>query len=113
MKLNQTGVEYRFAFDIGGTFTDCVLLGSNGAVLTSKVLSDHANVVAPIAAGLQQMLAENGIEITQLSDVVVGATTAVTNLVIERKGAVTGLITTRGFRDVIEIGRELRFDLMI
>lgn len=111
MKLNQTDVQYRFAFDIGGTFTDCVLLGSDGIVLTSKVLSDHQNVVAPIAVGLAQMLAENDIAIVQISDVVVGATTAVTNLVIERKGAVTGLITTRGFRDVIEIGRELRFDL--
>lgn len=111
MKLNQTDVQYRFAFDIGGTFTDCVLLGTDGLVLTCKVLSDHEDVVAPIAAGLKQMLVENNISIAQVSDVVVGATTAVTNLVIERKGALTGLITTRGFRDVIEIGRELRFDL--
>lgn len=111
MKLNQTDVQYRFAFDIGGTFTDCVLLGPDGCVLTCKVLSDHEDIVAPIACGLQQMLAENSISIEQVSDVVVGATTAVTNLVIERKGALTGLIATRGFRDVIEIGRELRFDL--
>ena len=103
--------SYRFAFDIGGTFTDCVLLGSEGSVLTAKVLSDHDNVVGPILAGLKQMLQTNGLDIRQVSDVVVGATTAVTNLVIERKGAVTGLITTKGFRDVIEIGREIRYDL--
>ena len=103
--------SYRFAFDIGGTFTDCVLLGSEGSVLTAKVLSDHDNVVGPIVAGLKQMLQTNGLDIRQVSDVVVGATTAVTNLVIERKGAVTGLITTKGFRDVIEIGREIRYDL--
>lgn len=106
--MNQS---YRFAFDIGGTFTDCVLLGSDGTVLTAKVLSDHDNVVAPIVSGLKQMLDANGLKMTQVSDVVVGATTAVTNLVIERKGAVTGLITTKGFRDVIEIGREIRYDL--
>lgn len=103
--------SYRFAFDIGGTFTDCVLLGSEGTVLTAKVLSDHDNVVAPIVSGLKQMLDANGLKMSQVSDVVVGATTAVTNLVIERKGAVTGLITTKGFRDVIEIGREIRYDL--
>lgn len=111
MKQKNTDVSYRFAFDIGGTFTDCVLLGSDGRVFTSKVLSDHENVVAPISIGLQQMLAENKLDISQVNEVIVGATTAVTNLVIERKGAVTGLITTHGFRDVIEIGRELRFDL--
>lgn len=111
MADKQMDQRYRFAFDIGGTFTDCVLLGSDGSVMTAKVLSDHDNVVAPIVSGLRQMLDANGLKIDQVSDVVVGATTAVTNLVIERKGAVTGLITTKGFRDVIEIGREIRYDL--
>lgn len=103
--------RYRFAFDIGGTFTDLVLLCNDGRVLTAKVLSDHDDIVAPIAKGLLGMMDANAITIAQISDVVVGATTAVTNLVIERKGARTGLITTAGFRDVIEIARELRFDL--
>jgi len=104
-------VRYRFAFDIGGTFTDLVLLGSDGSVLTAKVLSDQVDVVGPIRAGLARLLAQHGIGISQVSEVVVGATTAVTNLVIERKGARTGLIATAGFRDVIEIARELRYDL--
>lgn len=111
MKNMNAPTRYRFAFDIGGTFTDCVLLGSAGQVFTAKALSDHDNVVAPIEVGLRKMLDAHDIGIHQISDVVVGATTAVTNLVIERKGALTGLITTRGFRDVIEIGRELRYDL--
>ncbi len=102
---------FRFAFDIGGTFTDLVLLGSDGMVRTAKVLSDHDDVVAPITTGLARMLKDHGIPIEQVSDVVAGATTVVTNLVIERKGAPTGLITTAGFRDVIEIARELRYDL--
>jgi N-methylhydantoinase A/oxoprolinase/acetone carboxylase beta subunit len=104
-------VNYRFAFDIGGTFTDLVLLGDEGMVFTGKVLSDHADVVAPIRAGLARMLAEHGIALRQVGEVVAGATTAVTNLVIERRGAVTALIATAGFRDVIEIARELRYDL--
>ncbi len=102
---------YRFAFDIGGTFTDLVLIGSDGRVLTAKVLTGVGDVIAPIRAGLENLLRTHGIGMSQIADVVVGATTAVTNLVIERKGAPTGLITTAGFRDVIEIARELRFDL--
>jgi N-methylhydantoinase A/oxoprolinase/acetone carboxylase beta subunit len=104
-------MRYRFAFDIGGTFTDLVLLGDDGSVLSGKVLSDQIDVVGPIRTGLLAMLERHGIALAQVSEVVVGATTAVTNLVIERKGARTGLVATAGFRDVIEIARELRYDL--
>lgn len=104
-------IHYRYAFDIGGTFTDCVLLGSDGSIYTTKILSDYHNVAGPILSGLQQLLTQHRIEIAQVNEVVVGATTAVTNLIIERKGAPTGLISTKGFRDVIEIGREIRYDL--
>ena len=111
MAATDPDVRYRFAFDIGGTFTDLVLLGSDGRVYTAKVLTDQAHVVKPICAGLTRLLHEHGIALGQVHDVVAGATTAVTNLVIERKGARTGLIATAGFRDVIEIARELRYDL--
>ncbi len=104
-------VRYRFAFDIGGTFTDLVLHGSDGQVFTAKVLSDHGNIAEPIRRGLLQMLERHGIPLAAVHELVAGATTAVTNLVIERKGARTGLVATAGFRDVIEIARELRFDL--
>jgi N-methylhydantoinase A len=104
-------VRYRFGFDIGGTFTDLVLSGSDGSVHSGKVLSDHGDVAAPIVQGLDAILKKQGIGVDQIDDVVAGATTAVTNLVIERKGARTALITTQGFRDVIEIGRELRYDI--
>jgi len=104
-------MSYRFAFDIGGTFTDLVLLSSDGSVKTAKVLTGAPDVVAPICAGLLAMLKEHGIQMNEIHEVVVGATTAVTNLVIEKKGAKTGIITTAGFRDVIEIARELRYDL--
>ena len=104
-------VRYRFAFDIGGTFTDLVLSGSNRAAHTCKVLSRRDDILEPILQGLQQMLAAEKAGPDQVDEVVAGATTVVTNLVIERKGARTGLIATRGFRDVIEIGRELRYDI--
>ncbi|NCW52153.1 MAG: methylhydantoinase, partial [Betaproteobacteria bacterium] len=103
--------SYRFAFDIGGTFTDLVLLGSDGSMHSAKLLSDPINIVAPIAKGLLQLCDQHGIAIGSIHELVVGATTAVTNLVIERKGAKTALITTQGFRDVIAIGRELRYDI--
>jgi N-methylhydantoinase A/oxoprolinase/acetone carboxylase beta subunit len=111
MVAGKNPLQYRFAFDIGGTFTDLVLLGSDGSALTAKVLTAVGDVVMPIRTGLLAMLKEHSLELSQVTDVVVGATTAVTNLVIERKGAVTGLITTAGFRDVLEIARELRYDL--
>jgi len=104
-------MSYRFAFDIGGTFTDLVLLASDGRIKTAKVLTGSPDVVAPICAGLLSMLKEHGIGMDEINEVVVGATTAVTNLVIEKKGAKTAIITTAGFRDVIEIARELRYDL--
>jgi len=103
--------RFRFAFDIGGTFTDLVLRGSDGSLLTAKVLSDPINVLAPIARGLLQLCLEHRIAIESIDELVVGATTAVTNLIIERKGSRTALITTKGFRDVIAIGRELRYDI--
>jgi len=104
-------MSYRFAFDIGGTFTDLVLLSSDGQVKTAKVLTGAPDVVAPICKGLLGMLKEHGIGMGDINEVVVGATTAVTNLVIEKKGAKTAILTTAGFRDVIEIARELRYDL--
>ena len=102
---------FKFGFDIGGTFTDLVLLGSDGEVQAGKSLSNQDVVAEPIQTGLKQLLADGGIDASRVHNIVVGATTAVTNLVIERKGARTGLITTQHFEDVIEIGRELRYDL--
>jgi N-methylhydantoinase A/oxoprolinase/acetone carboxylase beta subunit len=110
--MSLAGNGYRFAFDIGGTFTDLVLLRNDGAALhTGKVLSNAHAMVEPIFEGLRRLCVQYGIEVNDIYEVVVGATTVVTNLVIERKGARTALITTAGFRDVLEIGRELRYDL--
>lgn len=104
-------IRYRFGFDIGGTFTDLVLSGSDGSIYAGKVLSNHDDVARPIVNGLDAILKQQGIEVAQVDQVVAGATTAVTNLVIERKGARTALIATQGFGDIVEIGRELRYDI--
>lgn len=109
--MTAAPIRYRFAFDIGGTFTDLVLSGSDGSIHSAKRLSSHENVAAPIVSGLKDLLRHAEAVPAQVMETVAGATTAVTNLVIERAGSPTGLITTLGFGDVIEIGRELRYDV--
>jgi N-methylhydantoinase A len=90
--------------DVGGTFTDLVLLDeATGAVRTAKVPSTPRNQ----AEGVLASLAEASIAPGEIK-VLVHGTTAATNALIERKGARTGLITTRGFRDVLELGRRTR-----
>lgn len=111
MNIMASPVRYRFAFDIGGTFTDLVLSGTDGSTLTAKRLSCQEDVAAPIVAGLKDLLDRAQATPAQVAETVAGATTAVTNLVIERLGSPTGLITTLGFGDVIEIGREMRYDV--
>ena len=96
--MNSTQKTYRLGIDIGGTFTDIVLIGEDGAVLTQKVPSTPDNYAEGIVAGLAPLLPR------QITEVVHGTTVA-TNTILERKGALTGLITTKGFRDVLEIGR--------
>ena len=96
--MNSTQQTHRLGIDIGGTFTDIVLIGDDGTVLTQKVPSTPDNYAEGIVTGLAPLLPR------QITEVVHGTTVA-TNTILERKGALTGLITTKGFRDVLEIGR--------
>ena len=96
--MNSTQKTHRLGIDIGGTFTDIVLIRDDGTVLTQKVPSTPDNYAQGIIAGLEPLLPR------QITEVVHGTTIA-TNTILERKGALTGLITTKGFRDVLEIGR--------
>ena len=100
----QKEETYRAGVDIGGTFTDIVLLGSLGSVHIKKLASTPDDYGRGIVAGLKELLGEIGASAEQL-DGVVHATTVATNTVLEDKGAKTGLITTAGFRDVLEIRR--------
>ncbi|MDH3463969.1 MAG: hydantoinase/oxoprolinase family protein, partial [Acidimicrobiia bacterium] len=98
----------RIAVDIGGTFTDLVLTTRGGVVATGKILTTADDPARAVIEGIEQLLSE--VDPSSVSDVVHG-TTLVSNALIERKGAVTGLMTTEGFRDVLETGREKRYDL--
>src|ERR1041384_3286078 len=98
--------SFRAGVDIGGTFTDIVLLGDKGERYTKKVSSTVDDYARAITEGLSQLLAEIGGEARGIVELLHGTTVA-SNAILEHKGAKTGLITTRGFRDVLEI-RNLR-----
>ena len=98
--------RFRAGVDIGGTFTDIVLLGDRGERYTKKVSSTVDDYARAITDGLSQLLAEIGGEARGIAELLHGTTVA-SNAILEHKGAKTGLITTKGFRDVLEI-RNLR-----
>ena len=101
----------RIAIDVGGTFTDVVLVDDNSArIWFAKVLSTPGDPSMGSIAGAREILHRTGISPSSVLDVV-HATTVATNSVIEGKGARTGLITSAGFRDVLEMGREARYDI--
>lgn len=96
--------RYRLGIDIGGTFTDIVLLGEDGVVHTKKILSSPDDYSLAIEEGTRALLAETDITADAISEVSHGTTVA-TNAIIERKGVRVALVTTQGFRDVLEIAR--------
>src|SRR5215204_3623112 len=99
-------ITYRVGVDIGGTFTDIVLLGSDGAIHTKKVSSSVENYAQAIVEGLAEVCRESGMTGADIEEIRHGTTVA-SNAILEHKGARVGLITTKGFRDVLEI-RTLR-----
>ncbi len=97
--------------DIGGTFTDLVLVDEAARrVWVGKELTTPRDPADAVMRGLERLSAVSGRRPAQLHRVI-HATTLITNALIERKGAVTGLLTTRGFRDVLELGRESKYDI--
>ncbi len=102
---------YRIGVDIGGTFTDLILVDDAGAAFqVAKVLTTPADPAQAVEAGVKELLAGAAAPAAEVSHVVHG-TTLFTNALIERKGAKTALITTAGFRDALEIAREHRYDM--
>ena len=97
----------RVGADIGGTFTDVVLETATQQV-SAKVLTTYAAPENGIVDGIQQACAKAGVQPSQINQIIHGTTLA-TNALIERNGAKTALITTEGFRDVIEMRTESRF----
>src|SRR5919197_5127866 len=102
--MTSTGARFRVGVDIGGTFTDIVLLDAEGRIHTKKVSSSVDDYARAIVDGLAELFAETGLGGGDLTEVLHGTTFA-SNAILELKGARTGLITTRGFRDVLEIRR--------
>ena len=98
--------NYRVGVDIGGTFTDIVLMDLNGSVLTKKISSSVDNYAQAIVDGLAEVFETHGLAGQDVLEVLHGTTVA-SNAILEHKGAKTGLIGTKGFRDVLEI-RNLR-----
>src|SRR5947209_4111997 len=103
--------QWRAGVDIGGTFTDLLLVdGESGRFRVGKVLTTAREPAAGVRAALVDELQSGGLSADALGTVVHG-TTLVTNAVIERTGAVTALLITEGFRDTLLIGREHRYDM--
>src|SRR3984893_6531455 len=105
-RVDDMASSVRVGVDIGGTFTDIVVLGSDGSIYTRKVSSSVGNYAQAIVDGLAEVLAEMGLIGEGIAEIRHGTTVA-SNAILEHKGARVGLITTKGFRDVLEI-RTLR-----
>src|SRR5213594_940128 len=101
----------RLGVDIGGTFTDLVVIDdATGTARVGKVLTTPKDPAHGVEQGIQSLLDEARVEPGRVRAVVHGTTLA-TNALIERKGAKTALLTTEGFRDALEIRREGRYDM--
>ncbi len=101
--------HYRLGCDIGGTFTDFVLLDDEtGEIKTGKCLTTPKDPSDAVEEGIRALEKTTPNFVEKLDELIHG-TTLVINSIIERKGAKTGLITTKGFRDILEIGREIRY----
>jgi N-methylhydantoinase A len=100
-------VSARLAVDVGGTFTDLVLQAGQARFTVKVLTTPHAPEEA-VLDGITRLLEQSKFEASALQSMILGTTLA-TNALIERKGAITALVTTEGFRDVVEIGQEHRF----
>ena len=103
--------DHRVGIDIGGTFTDLVLIDdATGERAIGKVLTTPDDPSEAVEEGLRGLLEREEVDASQLKTIIHG-TTLVTNALIERRGAPTALLTTEGFRDAVAIGTEHRYDM--
>ena len=102
---------YRLGVDIGGTFTDFALVDDDtGALSIHKQLTTPRAPSESVLTGLTCLMDRTGVPVTEITTIAHG-TTLVTNAVVERRGAVTGMLVTKGYRDSLDIAMERRFDL--
>ncbi len=110
MKQEKSG-RFALGVDIGGTFTDLALLDKQERRLhVGKVLTTYADLARGVLDGVTDLVANAQVHPEQIDRLVHGTTLA-TNALIQRKGARTALLVTKGFRDLLEMGRESRFDI--
>src|SRR5580658_180231 len=103
--------RYRIGFDIGGTFTDFILLDTERTeIRLHKCLTTPSDPSVGALEGLHDIVAAAGLRLSDIEEITHG-TTLITNSLIERRGAKLGLITTAGFRDILEMGTEQRYDI--
>ena len=103
--------SYSLAVDIGGTFTDIVLKSDDGRLWVDKTLSTHQNLLEGFFRGVHSVLKKAELQPGGVNGLLVHATTTVTNALIERKGMRTALFVTEGFKDVLVIRAEHRYDI--
>lgn len=109
--MDQSDSPFLLAVDIGGTFTDFVLLHQpSSKIAIGKLLTSYPDPSEAVMDGLLELMRREAIAPQALGRVIHG-TTLVTNAIIERQGAKTALLTTKGFRDALEIGNEGRYDI--
>ncbi|MGE0314289.1 MAG: hydantoinase/oxoprolinase family protein [Lautropia sp.] len=109
--MSRRGARCRIGVDVGGTFTDLALYDeAAGEMHVRKILSTPADPSIAVLQGLDELVARAGLSVAALAEAI-HATTVATNAVIQRNGPATGLLTTKGFRDVLLIGRQKRWDL--
>jgi N-methylhydantoinase A len=97
-------MQARIGVDVGGTFTDVVLAFPGGRIFVNKTTTTPLDPGEGVLAGIAAVIAEAGLDARQVTEIVHGTTVA-SNTILQKAGARTGLLTTRGFRDVLEIGR--------
>ena len=107
MNIESSVPQVRVGADIGGTFTDLVLLKPDGTYVVRKVSTTVDDFSRGIASGLSELLADEDLSPSAVAEIVHGTTVA-TNAILENKGVKTALVTTKGFRDMLEL-RRLRF----
>ena len=106
----QSGAGFRVGVDVGGTFTDVVCVREGRAPVVFKVPSTPADPGDAAVAAVRRLAAEYGVEPGAVAQLAHGTTVA-TNAVLERKGARLGILATEGFRDTLEIGRQMRREM--
>ncbi len=107
--MEPTAAGPRIGVDVGGTFTDIALERADGSFSSTKVLTTHERPEEGILAGIAAVTSRESVAMDEITQIIHGTTLA-TNALIERRGAKTALVTTAGFRDVIETRTESRFE---